>query len=130
MKNYFFIGTLLFLSFSCTKNPEACLTLDSDSILVGDTVRMTSCSENAVYYDWHIDEVPLSSVVGITGGLDYTVLTTGEDINCATYVDVVFNETGTFNMRLEVPKLKSGTCNSDAISFRKVADDLKVLIVN
>lgn len=40
--------------FSCNKSPEACLELEDQSTFVGQVTTFTSCSKNALSYEWFI----------------------------------------------------------------------------
>lgn len=129
MKKLLLPCLILWIAFSCTKTPEACVIIASNTSSVEQTVRLQSCSKNATYHDWMIDGIQASTLVGITGGLPYTVMEGSEDINCADYMDIVFHEPGTYTLGLKTPKLKSGTCSSNSISWKKSSEDETVITI-
>lgn len=50
------LGVFLILSLSaCKKEPVACIEVDNTSISVGTPVTFTSCSENALSFEWYMD---------------------------------------------------------------------------
>lgn len=48
-----FLSGILLVSFnSCKKDPVACATADNSSVLTGETIAFTNCSENSVRIAW------------------------------------------------------------------------------
>lgn len=43
----------ILLMTSCKKNPEACMEVSSTNVTVGEEVTFTSCSKDALSYDWY-----------------------------------------------------------------------------
>ena len=42
----------IFLMFSCSKNPEACIAVNKSSVAVGENIQFTSCSKRALSFIW------------------------------------------------------------------------------
>ena len=46
---------------SCAKTPTACFTANSKTVLVGDVVTFTNCSENAKSHSWDFGDASTST---------------------------------------------------------------------
>ena len=56
MKYILFFCSLTLLS--CVKEPTACITIEpQENVLVFDEVTLTSCSEDAVFLQWEVEEI-------------------------------------------------------------------------
>lgn len=47
--------SLVLLVESCKKTTEACIELSETSVAVGSEIKFTSCSKNALSYEWFIE---------------------------------------------------------------------------
>lgn len=56
MKNLFFaLTTILFLTTSCQKQPEACFTMSGDKV-AGKTITFTNCSVDGDHFEWNLGD--------------------------------------------------------------------------
>ena len=57
MKKAAFYFLVSYLMISCQKEPTACIEVEpSNSVTVFDEVTLKSCSEDAVWYNWEVEE--------------------------------------------------------------------------
>lgn len=107
-----FVMTAVFILSSCTKKPVACLTTDKDTYRDGETIHMTSCSENAASYEWTVsDDLYYSK----------TYTTEKADLKLDYYGQAFYSTTGQLKINLHV-KSKNGNHSDDAM---KTVDILK-----
>jgi hypothetical protein len=104
--------TFLLTFSACTKKPVACLATDKDSYRDGETIHMTSCSENASSYEWTISDDNFYSK---------TYTTQNADLKLDYYSQPFYSTTGQLTINLHV-KSKNGNHSDDAT---KVVDILK-----
>ncbi|MCB9223520.1 MAG: PKD domain-containing protein [Crocinitomicaceae bacterium] len=43
---------IAFIAASCSKDPEACIEVDKNSVTVGESIQLTSCSKRALSFIW------------------------------------------------------------------------------
>lgn len=101
---------------SCTKKPTACINSVSQSVNVGDTIKVTSCSQNASTYIWEVngnslnrvDDPYLADFCATDGGF-----------GCEDWVNLKFYKAGTYEVKLTNPVLTKGICSSSSKSWSK-----------
>lgn len=93
MKRLFLITTTLILGFatSCKKEPVACMETSSESATVGQPVTFSTCSENALSYDWFFE----GPVGAVENDLGYSEITFDHSFSVSgtyTVYHVAFNK--------------------------------------
>lgn len=114
-KIYLF-GIILGLTFSCTKKPEACIVEKDITAAKGDTIRFTSCSVNASTYLWKVNDNFLNRFDDPFFG-DHFVVDGG--YGCEDWIELSFFNAGTYEINLNNPVLKEGTCSSSQKSWSR-----------
>jgi hypothetical protein len=116
------------LNFSCRRSPDACVDKSAVSAIVRETVRITACNSSATAYLWTLDNQFLTlfdSSTASTFLFDYYVVSGGR--RCDNYVELGFLSTGTFDLGLKDPIVRSGVCAGGSIEYRR-SDEVSVPI--
>lgn len=109
-----FLAGLLLLA-GC-KRTKACLEEDSYLVEVGDTLQVNGCPRNADVYLWELnDRILITSQ--LFGADEYTVVNGGT--HCDDFLEIVFHETGDYDLLFHAARLESGSCESGNFSSVK-----------
>jgi len=109
---------------SCKKKPVACIRGAPTTASVYDTIKFTSCSENADVHFWRVDDDWLNK--SWENSSDNHLVVDGAE-NCETWIALYFYNPGTYTIDLEVASLTEGTCVSSYKSWKK--DDQTSVII-
>lgn len=114
----FYLTCICFCVFatSCTKKPTACINEYTNSVKVGDTIKITSCSSDADTYIWEIDGGFLNYFNDPFFGKHF-VVSGGE--GCDNWIELSFFSPGTYSIDLTNPVLKKGACYSAEMEWSK-----------
>lgn len=93
MKNIALVLLIGSFGWSCQKMPKACIELSpSNDVTVFDEVRLNSCSEDAYWYSWEIEDELNGTAISQQYGSES--------------VDFIWKDDGTFNITLRVQSEK------------------------
>ncbi|MDB9701472.1 hypothetical protein OAA53_01920 [Salibacteraceae bacterium] len=87
MKIHLFTLFIGFIALSCQKEPTACILIEpGTTVTVFDNVTLTSCSEDAHYLNWEIEEFQNGNQVF--------------QVDIAASVNFIWDDAGTFDIYL------------------------------